>query len=131
MNISAVNNMNNRTNFQGLFSRPVSQHKNDDNVVGHTEVKYYYRFSNETKKDAQAVVDNATKVVNFMVDSESGLRFEEGTKAVLKAQKLPFSKGEWLQYASNNPELSPNTVGFIEECLKRYGLEHYKRNITE
>lgn len=127
MNVSAVNGViHNSVGFKGLFTKPVSIQENEHNIVRNIEESYYYRFSNESKEVANNAVNKATELIDFIVDSESGLRYEQGKRASLRG-KLPFSTGEWLQYVSHNEKLPLKTQILIEEILSRYNLSHYIR----
>ena len=127
MNISPINGTEQSAqNFKGLFTKPKSIHENEHNIIRNVEESFYYRFSNESKDEANKAVKKATDIIDFIVDSESGLRFEQGRKATLRG-KLPFSTGEWLQYASFNENLPKETQIMIDQILKRYGLSHYIR----
>lgn len=126
MNVSPISLSTNSTNFKGLFTKPVTIHENEQNIMRNVEECNYYRFSNESKEDAKIAVEKATDIIDFIVDGESELRFEQGKRAYLRG-KLPFSTGEWLQYASFNEKLPVKTQILIEEILKRYNLDHYIR----
>ena len=125
MKITPVSNISNSNSFKGLYTKSKISHENDGNTVGSIEVKKYYPFANETQKEIIAAVNDNTKMRSFIVDSESGLVYQEGIKVIL-GNKLPFTKGEWVQYVHNSEHMSKSTFDYITETLKRYNLDHYK-----
>ena len=88
-------------------------------------IKPYYPFLDET---AATIEDVKTKSHSYIdvcfsygyVDADVGSHYQEEVCRV--ETKLPFKKAEWDLYAKNKRMLTQDTLKYIEQSLKRFGL---------